>query len=197
MSFFFGIIACSSPTAQSDQFPDAQAIQLTSKKATILLPSIFDRSNLNRLMEDNLILRKDTSFLKSIELSLETFAFEEGEMDVFVDTTNELRCLIIADIPKVEIDEETSKILNEQIADQFKKLEEDHLFLEIHKIDANLKIKDKIAVLKNKYEFVDALNRVSYYRSIFFVTHLKRSLLIIEISIEGNDIEDYIWTMKG
>ena len=148
-------------------------------------------------MGDNLILRKDTSFLQSIEKSLVSLDFEDDDLDVFVDTTGELRCLIIADGPRIGIDEEAGKLLNEKIANQFKKLEEDNLFLEIHKIDANLKIKNQIAILKNKYEFVDALNRVSYYRSIFFISNPSRSLLVIEISIDGNDIEDYLWTLKG
>ena len=193
----FGIVACSSPSAQSGQFPNGQTIQLKGKMGTVELPSFFDRTDLNRLMEENLILRKDTSFLKSIELSLASFSFEEDELDVFVDTTSELRCLIIADGEKFKIDEEAGGFLDEKIANQFKRLEEENLFLEIHKIDANLKIKDKIAILKNKYEFVDALNRVSYYRSIFFISNPSRSLLVIEISIDGNDIEDYLWTLKG
>ena len=55
----------------------------------------------------------------------------------------------------------------------------------------------EIQMLKYKFEFVNTLNRTSHYRSLFFISNPSRSLLVIEISIEGNDVEDYLWTVKG
>jgi|GEM_PF-6191948 len=191
---FFG---CKQTSTPPDLFAGAQTIQLTGERATLKLPTYYIRSGMERLSDDIPYLKIDTSFLRSIEASLEAFAFGDKDLDILVDTTSELRCLIIADAQRFEIDANAGRILNKQLSDQFKQLEEDNLFLEIHKIDSKMKVNSTIEMLKYKYEFVNTLNRISYYRSLFFLSNPSRSLLIIEVSIDGNDVEDYLWTVKN
>jgi len=202
-SFFFysflllGIWSCRQTPPPPDLFAGAQTIQLTGETATIKIPTIFARSSIYRLSEDIPYLKTDSTYLRSIEDFINGFSFEDKDLDILVDTTSELRFMIIADAPRFEISEESGRILNKQLSDHFRQLDEVDLFLEIHKIDSKLKANSEIEMLKYKYEFVNTLNRISYYRSMFFLSNPSRSCLIIEISSDGMDIEDYVWTLKG
>ncbi len=199
--FFFTIFLLSLGSCNRSSPPDlyagAQTIHLAKESATLKLPTYFKRSSIYRLSEDIPYLSEDTNFLQSIEETLKSFEFEDSVLDILVDTTSELRCLIIADEQRFEIDEMSGNILNKQLEEQFRQLDEESLFLEINKIDSKMKMNSKIEMLKYKYEFVNTLNRNSYYRTFFFVSNPSRSLFIIEISVEGIDVEDYLWTVKG
>ena len=193
----FGIWSCNQTPPPEDLFAGAQTIKLAEESATLKLPSFFQRSSIYRLTEEIPYLKEDTSFFQSIELILDAFVFEDKELDVLVDTTSELRCLIIVDGQRFDIDETSGKIINKQLGDQMRLQDEENLFLEIHKIDSKMKMNSQIQMLKYKYEFVNTLSRTSYYRSLFFISNPSRSLLVIEISVEGHDVEDYLWTVKG
>lgn len=192
-----GIWSCNQTPPPPDLFAGAQTIKLAEESATLKLPAFFQRSSIYRLSEDIPYLKEDTSFFRSIEMTLEAFVFEDKELDILVDTTSELRVLIIADAQRFEIDETSGKILNKQLGEQTRQQDEENLFLEINKIDSKMKMNSEIQMLKYKFEFVNTLNRSSHYRSLFFISNPSRSLLVIEISVEGNDIEDYLWTVKG
>lgn len=192
-----GIWSCNQTPPPQDLFAGAQTIKLAEESATFKLPAFFQRSSIYRLAEDIPYLKEDTSFFESIEMILDAFVFEDKELDILVDTTSQLRCLIIVDGQRFEIDETSGKIINKQLGEQMRQLDEEDLFLEIHKIDSKMKMNSEIQMLKYKYEFVNTLSRSSYYRSMFFISNPSRSLLVIEISVEGNDVEDYLWTLKN
>ncbi len=192
-----GIWSCNQSPPPPDLFAGAQTINLAQESASLKLPAFFQRSSIYRLTEDIPYLKEDTSFFRSIEMTLEAFVFEDKELDILVDTTSELRCLIIVDGQRFEIDETSGKIFNKQLGEQMRQLDEENLFLEIHKIDSKMKMNSEIQMLKYKYEFVNTFSRTSHYRSLFFISNPSRSLLVIEISVEGNDVEDYLWTVRG
>lgn len=191
------IWSCQQTPPPPDLFAGAQTIQLTGIDASLKLPTFFIRSSPKQLVEDLPYMKIDTNFLHSIELFLDGFKIDDQELDILVDTTSDLRCLVIANAARYEINEESGKILNEKLGDHFREMDEENLFLEIHKIDSKLKINSKIELLKYKYEFVNTLQRFSYYHSLFFLSNPNQSLIIFEFSIDGNDVEDYLWTMKG
>ncbi len=194
---FFGIYACQQRPPAKDLFPDAQTILLTGEGVTLKLPVGFVRSSPEQLMEDIPLLGGDTSFLKLVSVFFDGFGTRAQTLDLLVDTTSALRCLMITEGPHFEMNEPIGKRLNQELGDYFRKVDEADLFLDIHKIDSRLKGNDQIDFFKYKQEVVRTTHQESYYQTLYMLSIPNRSLLIIEFSIAGEDIEDYLWTIKN
>ncbi len=191
-----GFLSCRRTTPPTDHSSDTQTIQLTGKTSTIKLPLIYVRSNVVKLPEDIPYLKTDTFFLRSVDAFFNEFSINDNHFDVLVDTTSKFRFLIIAAAPRFEINEASGKVFDKRLTEHFRQLEEEDLFLEIHKIESKLTANSEVEILKFKYEFVHTLQRFSYYRSIFFLSNPTQSFLIIEVSLEGTDSEEFVWTLK-
>jgi len=192
-----GINSCQDKPLPKDEFPNAQTIQLIGVSGSIKLPKVFYRTSLSKLSNDIPYLQTDTMILHLISNLMNEFSIEDKDLDLLVDTTNEMSFLIFVESLQLEINEEKGRSLDKEFTDHFKQLAEENLFLEIHKIDSKLKINEEDGMLKYKYEFVNSKNLMSYYKTMFIISNHKRSLMIIQISLEGNDIENYISTLKG
>ncbi len=197
LSLLIGVLSCRRSAPPEDLFPDAQTIQLKGSEVTLKLPADFVPTSPAQLTGDFPAMAGDTSFLKLTATFFSRFGAQDPTLDVLVDTTSEFRCLIMAAGPGFEMDEAMGKRLNQELGDYFRGVEEDDLFLDIHKMDAAFKGNDQVKFFKYKQEVVRTNNRASYYQSLYMLRIQEWSLLMIEFSVDGDDVEEYLWSVKG
>lgn len=186
----------SSVQKKSNKWPDSIKIQLLQEQVFINMPNSFKRSSRYKIKQDMPLIGKDSSQLKIIQTSLEYMEFEDAEIDVFVDTTAKCRMIVIANTEHIPFDKKSGSIINSMLKDDYANLEKSNPLLKVTKLDSRMKSNNKQKVLKFKHEIANTLWDSKLYKSIYFITTKIQSFIVYEISIEKEDIEYYLWSIK-
>ena len=160
------------------------------------LPEGFMVSSKYRLTNDCPQLEQDSFMLLNIERWLEISEFHDKDIDVFVDTTKEVKVLIFQDMERIVLDKYTGQLLNKDLKKSLSDLEaETNYVITSLKLDADYKAGNAGEYFKFKYR-LDYFDKTRF-NNFYVLTTPNRTFMIKEISSEYEDMESWIANMKG
>lgn len=169
---------------------------LEGENIQLRLPNELKRSSRFRIKEDLPALAGDTSMLRLIQNSLEVMEYEDAEIDVFVDTSQTFRLIIISNTEKIDFTGRDIAILKksfelENIENQ--KLDSTLLFGEI---EATMKANTKLTMARFTNEIREKLTNATMKNSIYYLTGPAYTLVVYEYADSSKLVEDYLWSLK-
>jgi hypothetical protein len=180
--------------------PPSQKVYLEGKTASMNLPLTFKRSSRYLLERDIPAFQKNQFALWMFQQRLERLEFQDSEIDVFADTTSDLHFLMILNMPHTPINKQAGNLLNGQINQMWRKIQASSgNLINVEKAgEATIRGVGKTTVLKFKHKvsFLMMQENVEFH-TVFIVTSEYRTLMIMEVSENENDVEEYLWTLKN
>ncbi|MBR9920105.1 MAG: hypothetical protein GYB31_04640 [Bacteroidetes bacterium] len=159
------------------------------------LPITFKRSSRYTIKKDMPGLAEDPDLLYATQRTLEGLEFNDGEIDLFIDTVS-YAVFFIQSLDRTPLSQQDAKILNSMLAQEYRNNEATIPGYSAEKVVANLKGDEKKQVMKIKYKVVDPGYDFVEYRTSYFLTTPQRSLYILESSSLEEDMEPFVWSIK-
>ena len=141
-------------------------------------------------------MASDTVAMMITQRALEALEFDDAEIDVFVDTNSNLNFLVIINIRHAPFDKDVAAVLNQQIQNSYQQMVSFNPNLKAEKLASTMQGTNAMKSMKFKHKITFLPTDQSQYETIFFVTTEYRSYAIRQISIDPEDIGDFIWSIK-
>jgi len=193
------VCSCSNPPSNTkDIWENTRKIRLEEENATLRIPNGLKKIELEDIRSLPYITA-DSAVVNGFIESIQAFEFEDNIIDVFADDDSKFGIISIMEGKLRPIDAYGGAYLSTTLRKTYDRLEITNFDLTIKKIDSKMKQTDKIKMVKLKHKFIfkEALEDITEYRTLFFMTTPYRSLIIYEWSAGTNDIEDYLWSVQG
>lgn len=181
---------------KAEKWPNSIQVQLLQEDIYLNLPNTFKRSSRYRIHQDLPLMSRDTTQLLIAQNFLKNIEFEDAEVDVFVDTMSKSRLLVIVNTEHMFFDKNLATKINAKLKGDYANLERSNPFLIVTEIDSRIKNNKRQKVLKFKHEITNTLWNSKLYKTTYFITTDIQSFVIYELSIEKEDVEYYLWSIK-
>jgi len=196
ISFVLLIISCKESSTSNDPWSNTNWIQLSNEKINIRLPNNFKRSSRYRIQKDIPILLKDTTQLRLLENSLEMLEFEDAELDVFVDSTQSYRLVVICNTQKLDFRRQDALSIKKQLEFDNAELQTTNPNLKYGAVEMKMNASPNIRLVRFTNSISNIQNNGKVYKSIYYLTAKSYSLVIYVISRSTDLVEKYLWSTK-
>lgn len=182
---------------KQDIWKDTRTITFRSENISLKLPNTFKRSSKYLIKRDIPDLKNDSFRLVTMQNALTNLEFEDHEVDVFVDTTQNYRFLIMLNTIHIPA-------FNKQVGNQLKAmfnqyhrdLERENFALKITELDTKIAGNELTKMLKFKYKYENRIFGGKLYKSLYFLFQKGQTIIVHEYSDNESEIIDYLWSYR-
>lgn len=170
---------------------------LEEEPISLKLPNVFKRTSRYRIKEDLPILNTEPERLKMLQNHLERLELMDNVVDIFVDTTTNFRILIICDTERMDFTKGDVTFMKMELETENKRLQAANPNFQYGDMYAKMNTNGKLVLAKYQYVIRNLILDTRMFNSIYYLTADAFSLIVFEMSDKPEEIENYLWSVKG
>lgn len=169
---------------------------LINEGTSLSLPTSFFRLTQEEFLSGKGAEIYDQVFVEQFTDLLTAMSFEDAQLDLFVDTSNYEGLLLFVDTEYIDLNPSVGNALASQVKQQNDAQQAANPNLEITSMRTSLDSGSGKSIMRLKYKFSDAAYGLTNYRSIYFVSTLRKTFVVHEFSATPRDVYDFLWSLQ-